>query len=42
VQADGSVKVPTVLQKYMGGREVIEPVAQAAPQGKKKAAAASK
>eukprot|EP00802_Teleaulax_amphioxeia_P010229 Tamp_10255.p1 GENE.Tamp_10255~~Tamp_10255.p1 ORF type:complete len:536 (+),score=143.91 Tamp_10255:125-1609(+) len=41
-QADGSVKVPTVLQKYMGGREVIEPVAQAAPQGKKKAAAASK
>ena len=22
-QADGSVRIPTVLQKYMGGREVI-------------------
>ncbi|MDN4172079.1 serine--tRNA ligase [Nocardioides sp. SOB77] len=26
-QADGSVRVPTALQPYMGGREVLEPVA---------------
>ena len=26
-QADGSVKIPQALQKYMGGREVIEAAA---------------
>jgi len=41
-QADGSVKIPTVLQKYMGGKEVIEPPASAAgKQGKKQKAAAA-
>ena len=28
-QADGSIKVPKVLQKYMGGKEVIYPVKKA-------------
>ncbi|GAA2836053.1 serine--tRNA ligase [Kribbella solani] len=27
-QADGSVRVPTALQPYVGGREVLEPVAK--------------
>jgi seryl-tRNA synthetase len=27
-QADGSVRVPEVLRPYLGGREVLEPVAK--------------
>ena len=27
-QADGSVYVPPVLRPYLGGREVLEPVAK--------------
>jgi len=41
MQADGSVKVPAALQKYMGGRQVIEPATKGAALGKKKAIAAA-
>jgi seryl-tRNA synthetase len=27
-RADGSVRIPTALQPYVGGREVLEPVAR--------------
>jgi seryl-tRNA synthetase len=27
-QADGSVRVPTAIRPYLGGREVLEPVAR--------------
>ncbi|MGA8845305.1 MAG: serine--tRNA ligase [Nocardioides sp.] len=30
-QADGSVRVPQALQPYLGGREILEPVAPATP-----------